>query len=77
MKNNNKERSFIIEYLKDFNGARAAIKAGYSRKAAKEIASRLLTKANIKESIEKALAKRQEKTVVLPPNSRHTERIEI
>jgi len=38
---------FIDEYLIDLNGAQAAIRAGYSPKAAKEQASRLLTNANV------------------------------
>lgn len=35
----------------DLNGAQACIRAGYSRKAAKESASRLLTKAHIAKRI--------------------------
>jgi phage terminase small subunit len=42
-----KERAFMIEYVKDFNGQRAAVVTGYSQKNARAIASRLLTKDNI------------------------------
>lgn len=39
-----KQINFCLEYLKDFNGKRAAISAGYSPKSAKSIANRMLTK---------------------------------
>ena len=44
-----KQKQFCIEYLKDFNGTQAAIRAGYSENSAKEQASQHLTKLNIKE----------------------------
>ena len=53
-----KEKAFAnIEYIKDFNGAKAAIRAGYSERSAKEIASRLLTKDNVKKIILKHFEK--------------------
>jgi phage terminase small subunit len=48
-----KQKKFCREYLVDHNGSQAAIRAGYSPKAAKEQASRLLTNANIKDFIAK------------------------
>lgn len=42
-----KQRRFCEEYVIDWNGTRAAIAAGYSKKTAKEIASENLTKPNI------------------------------
>jgi len=48
---NDKQERFCQEYILDANGSRAAIVAGYSPKAAKEQASRLLTKANIVDRI--------------------------
>ena len=42
-----KQISFCQEYLKDFNGTQAAIRAGYSKKTANEQASRLLANVNI------------------------------
>lgn len=42
-----KQEMFVREYLIDFNGTRAAIAAGYSKRSAKEIASENLTKPNI------------------------------
>ena len=44
----NKQRIFCKEYILDWNGSRAALKAGYSKRSAKEIASGNLTKHNIK-----------------------------
>ncbi len=46
-----RQRLFITEYLKDFNGTQAAIRAGYAETSAKEQASRMLTKDNIKQEI--------------------------
>jgi phage terminase small subunit len=42
-----KQALFCREYIVDFNGAQAAIRAGYSPKSAKVTASRLLTDANV------------------------------
>ena len=47
-----KQQRFCEEYLLDLNGAQAAIRAGYKPKAAKEQASRLLTKANVQEYLQ-------------------------
>ena len=42
-----RQQRFVDEYLKDFNGTQAAIRAGYSKRTAVAQASRLLSKANI------------------------------
>jgi hypothetical protein len=42
-----KQRKLAFQYLKDFNGKRAAIAAGYSKKTAKVNGSQLLTILNI------------------------------
>ena len=55
---NNKQQAFIYEYLKDFNATRAAIDAGYSKKTARAIASKLLTKVDIKEQIREEIETR-------------------
>lgn len=47
-----KQEMFCTEYIIDFNGTQAAIRAGYSKKTANEQASRLLTKTWIKQRIE-------------------------
>ena len=46
-----KQKAFCREYILDWNGAQAAIRAGYSEKTAKEISSQNLTKLNIQEYI--------------------------
>ena len=51
-----KENLFIHNYLtNNFNGTQAAISAGYSKKSAYELASRLLRKVEVIEGIKKAL----------------------
>lgn len=46
-----KQRVFILEYLKDFNGQQAAVRSGYSRKAAAAIASRMIQDVNVSKYI--------------------------
>jgi phage terminase small subunit len=59
-----KQERFVQEYLLDLNATQAAIRAGYSAKAAKEIGYRQLTKAHIAAEIEKAQTKRAERCEV-------------
>lgn len=47
-----KQRVFCEEYVIDYNGTRAAIKAGYSEKTAKEMAYENLTKPHLKDYIQ-------------------------
>ena len=49
---NQRQRLFCEHYARDPNGAKAAIAAGYSEKTARQIASDLLTKFDIREYIE-------------------------
>ena len=49
-----KQQRFVDELLIDDNGAQAAIRAGYSKKTAKESAARLLTKLNIVSAVSEA-----------------------
>lgn len=44
-----KQRAFVLEYLKDKNATRAAIAAGYSAKSAYSIGSELLRKPEVAE----------------------------
>lgn len=50
-------RAFAREYVIDFNGTRAAIEVGYSRKTATAQASRLLTNVKVIEFVQKANAR--------------------
>jgi len=53
MKISDKQKTFCVEYVKDFNGTQAAIRAGYSRKTANEQASRLLAKVSIQQELDR------------------------
>ena len=59
-----KQAAFVREYLVDRNGAQAAIRAGYSRKAARQQGSRLLAHGDVREAVDKAQAKLAEVTEV-------------
>lgn len=48
-----KQQRFCEEYLISLNGTQAAIKAGYSKNSARQIAEENLSKPDIKEFIEK------------------------
>ena len=47
-----KRFAFVQEYIKDLNGAQAAIRAGYSPRSSRATSTRLLTDASIQESIQ-------------------------
>jgi len=46
-----KQSKFCLEYLKDFNGAQAYIRAGFSKKGARQGASRLLTNVDVQQEL--------------------------
>lgn len=50
-----KQRMFVMEYLKDFNGTQAAIRAGYSKKTANEQAAQHLAKLSISAAVDSAI----------------------
>lgn len=52
-----RQELFCGEYVKDGNGKQAAIRAGFKEKAAAQVASRLLTYANVKARVEQLSAK--------------------
>lgn len=52
---NAKQQAFCTEYLKDFNGTQAAIRAGYSKRSATEQAYDLLRKPHIQQKIQETL----------------------
>lgn len=55
-----KQQRFCDEYLIDLNGTQAAIRAGYSKKTARQMAAENLSKPDIKEYIEKRMAEKEE-----------------
>lgn len=59
-----KQQAFVEEYLIDLNATQSAIRAGYSPDTAKEIGCENLTKPNIKDAIDKAMAERSRRTGV-------------
>jgi phage terminase small subunit len=59
-----KQTKFCEEYLIDFNGTQAAIRAGYSSKTAHEQAAQLLAKLSIQALIQELRQSQQERTQV-------------
>ena len=59
-----KEKLFVAEYAKDFNGTQAAIRAGYSEKTARSVGCENLTKPDIQEAIKSAMSLRSERTEI-------------
>lgn len=58
-----KQQRFCDEYLIDLNATQAAIRAGYSEKNARNIASENLAKPNIKEYIEMRMAEKEKELI--------------
>jgi phage terminase small subunit len=61
---NEKQKCFVHEYLVDFNATQAAIRAGYSRKSARDIGYENLTKPDISEAVAELAAERARKTAL-------------
>jgi phage terminase small subunit len=59
-----KQKRFVAEYLVDLNATQAAIRAGYSEKTAGQIGEQNLKKLEIREALQKAMAKRAERTEI-------------
>jgi phage terminase small subunit len=58
-----KQKRFCDEYLLDLNATQAAIRAGYSEKNARNIASENLAKPNIKEYIDARMAEKESELI--------------
>lgn len=56
-----KQQRFVKEYIKTGHGTNSAIKAGYSKKTAQEMASENLSKPIIKAKIEKVMSEEAKK----------------
>ena len=61
---NPKQRRFCEEYVVDSNGTQAAIRAGYAANSAVVTASRLLTKANVRERVDQLFAEQRERVEI-------------
>ena len=59
-----KQKRFCEEYIVDFNGKQAAIRAKYSKKTAEVQSSRLLSNAKVQEYISKLTQKQQQRTEI-------------
>lgn len=58
-----KQKRFCDEYLIDLNATQAAIRAGYSEKNARNIASENLAKPNIREYIDERMAEKEKELI--------------
>lgn len=56
-----KQKLFVKEYIIDLNATQAAIRAGYSEKTARQIATEMLSKLYIQEEIQKLVIDKTEK----------------
>ena len=59
-----KQQSFCKEYLKDFNGTQAAIRAKYSKRTAAEQAARLLGNVKVQDYLSKFTEKADSKAIM-------------
>jgi len=59
-----KQKRFVLEYVKDFNATQAAIRAKYSKKTAQRIGSENLAKPLVAEAIRKQAQKVAEKATI-------------
>ena len=57
-----RQQRFVEEYLVDLNAHQAALRAGYSRRSARQIVTKLLRQPEIAEAVNRELAQRQERT---------------
>ena len=47
-----RQRRFIVEYLKSGNGTKSALRAGYSARTARQAGSRLLTNVDVRDALD-------------------------
>lgn len=59
-----KQKKFCEEYIKDCNGKKAAIRAGYSERTAQEQAARMLSKVKVKAYMNSIQAERRQESRV-------------
>ncbi len=63
-----KQKAFCEEFIIDFNGTQAAIRAGYSKRSAEKIATENRQKPEIKLYIQQLINKRSNKTAITAEN---------
>jgi phage terminase small subunit len=59
-----KQKAFVTEYLIDLNATQAAIRAGYSKRGAKDQAWQLMQRTEVAEAIRGAIEARNQRTQV-------------
>ena len=59
-----KQQAFVIEYLVDLNATQAAIRAGYSKRGAKDQAWQLMQRPDVSAAIKAAMQARNKRTQV-------------
>ena len=64
MKLTAKQKAFVDEYLIDLNATQAAIRAGYSKKTARQIGEKNLSRPYIQAALEKRMKARQKRTEI-------------
>lgn len=64
MKLTKKQEMFVEEYIIDLNATQAAIRAGYSKKTARQTGTENLSKPSIREAIDERLAEKKEKLIM-------------
>ena len=60
----NKQKKFCEEYIIDFNGTQAAIRAGYSEKTANPISAQNLAKLSIQSYVQELMKQREKRTEI-------------
>ena len=63
MKLNDRQRRFVEEYLIDLNATKAAIRAGYSERSARNTASRMMANDNISEALKKRMDEKDQELI--------------
>lgn len=58
-----KQRRFCDEYLVDLNGTQAAIRAGYSKRSARQTADRNMSNDDIKKYIDQRMAEKESELI--------------
>lgn len=64
MKLTKKQEMFVEEYIIDLNATQAAIRAGYSKKTARQIGEQNLSKLDIRKAIDERLAEKKERLIM-------------
>lgn len=59
-----KQAAFVKEYIVDFNATQAAIRAGYSKDTARQMASETMSKLYIQDAINDEIDKRNKRVVI-------------